>query len=85
VSIEAWWMWSAFSDQFRVEPFPLAHPSELLAACGRRAAAFERRCQLSEMRAGRQPGPVPAEILGRRSRGNLNPGYWTGATRIDAR
>jgi len=79
MSIEAWWTWSAFSDQFRVEPFPLAHPSELLAACGRRAAAFERRRQLLAMREGRQRGPVPAEILGRGGRGNLNPGYWTGA------
>jgi hypothetical protein len=61
---------------------PPAHPSELLAACGRRAAAFERRRQLLAMREGRQRGPVPAGILGRGGRGNLNPGYWTGAAGV---
>lgn len=81
MAIEAWWMWSAFSDRFRAEALPIAHPATLLDSCGRRAAAFERRRQLGEMLAGRQDGPVAAEILGRRGRGNLNPDYWLSAGR----
>jgi FkbM family methyltransferase len=75
--IEASWMWSAFSDQFRTEPFPVSDPCQVLATLGRRAAVFERRRQLLAMRLGLQKGPVASEILGRKSRRNLNPDYWT--------
>jgi hypothetical protein len=78
MAIESWWMWNAFSDCFRTEAFPFAHPATLLESCGRRAPAFERRRQLARMRAGEQSGPVAAEILFRRGRGNLNSAYWTG-------
>lgn len=76
MAIEAWWMWSAFSDRFRTETAPFAHPAILLESCGRRAPMFERRRQLGEIQAGRQTGPVAAEILGRRDRSNLNPDFW---------
>jgi FkbM family methyltransferase len=76
MAIEAWWMWSAFSDRFRTEAVPFAHPATLLDACGRRAPAFERRRQLGEIMAGRQAGPVAAEILSRHGNGNLNADFW---------
>lgn len=74
--VEAWWMWSAFSDQFRATPLPVPHPSELLASCGRRSPAFERRRQLWELRSRRQSAPVAAEILAQSGSDNLNTGYW---------
>jgi hypothetical protein len=46
-----------------------------------RSPEMERRAQLLRMVTGRQPGPLPAELLRGRTEENLNQEFWCSPSR----